>query len=127
MGIKFDQSIKIDIELLNKVSLNYSISTNNDCSFCDKKNHEVKKIFKGKYATICDECINLCEEIIDEKIEERIKSGSPKINTGTWNPACSFCLRSVNDPKILLLIEGNQEKYICDHCTFIFVDELKFI
>jgi len=126
MYVKDDLQRSINHYQMEKISLDYCISTNNDCSFCDKKNHEVKKIFKGKYATICDECINLCEEIIDEKIEERIKSGSPKINTGTWNPACSFCLRSVNDPKILLLIEGNQEKYICDHCTFIFVDELKF-
>ena len=127
MYVKDDLQRSINHYQMEKISLDYSISTNNDCSFCDKKNHEVKKIFKGKYATICDECINLCEEIIDEKIEERIKSGSPKINTGTWNPACSFCLRSVNDPEILVLIEGNQEKYICDHCTFIFVDVLKFI
>jgi len=127
MSIKFDHQMYINVEQIEKISLEYSISNSNDCSFCDKKNHEVKKIFKGKFATICNECIEICKEIIDEKTEERIKSGSPKINTGTWNPSCSFCARSVNDPEILLLIEGNQEKYICDHCTFIFVDELKFI
>ena len=57
---------KIDIE--EKVSLLYSISPNNDCSFCDKKSHEVRKIFKGKHATICDECVELCRETITLKI-----------------------------------------------------------
>ena len=127
MDIKFDQQININVEQIEKISLEYSISNINDCSFCDKKNHEVKKIFKGKYATICYECIELCEEIIDEKTEERIKSGVHKVSLGTWNPSCSFCIRHVNDPEVFHFIEGNPGKYICDKCTLIFVDELKFI
>jgi LPS O-antigen subunit length determinant protein (WzzB/FepE family) len=63
------------LDLNDKLSLHYSISSNNDCSFCEKKSYEVRKIFKGKYATICDECVELCEEIIEEEVEERIKGG----------------------------------------------------
>jgi hypothetical protein len=51
-----------------KISVNYGISMEKDCSFCEKKSHEVKYIFKGKYATICDECVELCRETITLKI-----------------------------------------------------------
>lgn len=121
------QNLTINFVPNDKAALAYSISSNSECSFCDTKNNESRKLFKGKNATICDECVCLCEEIVDEKTEERIKSGLPKINTRTWNPSCSFCIRSVNNPEVLLLIEGNLDKYICDKCTLIFVDELKFI
>ena len=115
-----------EVSLSEKYQLNYSISPNNDCSFCDKKSYEVLKIFKGKYATICDECVELCEEIIEEEMEERIKLDLMDIRPLSSNLACSFCTKSHMDPEILLLIAG-PEKYICDKCTLIFIDELKFI
>jgi ATP-dependent Clp protease ATP-binding subunit ClpX len=35
------------------------------CSFCGKSQHEVKKLIAGLYdCCICDECINLCYDII---------------------------------------------------------------
>jgi ATP-dependent protease Clp ATPase subunit len=119
-------SSEIEIDTKDKVSLEFSISSNNDCSFCDKKSHEVKKVFKGKYATICDECVELCEEIIEEEMEERIKLDLMDIRPISSNLACSFCTKSHMNPELLLLIAG-PEKYICDKCTLIFVDELKFI
>ena len=115
-----------EVSLSEKYQLNYSISPNNDCSFCDKKSYEVLKIFKGKYATICDECVELCEEIIEEEMEERIKLDLMDIRPISSNLACSFCTKSHMDLEVLLLIAG-PEKYICDKCTLIFVDELKFI
>jgi ATP-dependent protease Clp ATPase subunit len=117
---------ELGIDLNGKLSLQYSISPNNDCSFCDKKSYEVLKIFKGKYATICDECVELCEEIIEEEMEERIKLDLMDIRPISSNLACSFCTKSHTNPEVLLLIAG-PEKYICDKCTLIFVDELKFI
>ena len=115
---------KIDIE--EKVSLLYSISPNNDCSFCDKKSQEVRKIFKGKYATICDECVELCEEIIEEETEERTKLGTMHIKAINSDLVCSFCTRQHVDPDLFILIAG-PEKYICDKCALVFADELKFI
>ena len=114
------------IEIEDKVSLLYSISPNNDCSFCDKKSHEVIKMFKGKYATICDECVELCKEIIEEETEERMKLGTMNIRPLSSNLACSFCTRPHLDPEVFLLIAG-PDNLICDKCTLIFVDELKFI
>jgi ATP-dependent protease Clp ATPase subunit len=109
-----------------KISVNYSISLGKDCSFCDKKSDEVIKMFKGKYATICDECVELCEEIIEEETEERMKLGTMDIRPLSSNLACSFCTRPHLDPEVFLLIAG-PDNLICDKCTLIFVDELKFI
>ena len=109
-----------------KISVNYSISLEKDCSFCDKKSHEVIKIFKGKYATICDECVGLCEEIIEEETEERIKLGLMEIRPLSSDLACSFCIKSHLDPDVFLLIAGPND-LICDKCVLVFLDELKFI
>src|SRR3979490_1777313 len=38
------------------------------CSFCGKSQRQVKKLIAGPGVYICDECIDLCNEIIDEEI-----------------------------------------------------------
>ena len=40
------------------------------CSFCGKSQHEVKKLIAGPSVFICDECIDLCNEIIEEELAE---------------------------------------------------------
>jgi ATP-dependent Clp protease ATP-binding subunit ClpX len=42
------------------------------CSFCGKSQHEVRKLIAGPSVYICDECIALCNDIIQEEIEEEI-------------------------------------------------------
>jgi ATP-dependent Clp protease ATP-binding subunit ClpX len=39
-----------------------------NCSFCGKSQHEVKKLIAGPSVFICDECIDLCTDIIQEEI-----------------------------------------------------------
>jgi len=47
------------------------------CSFCGKSQREVKKLIAGPTVHICDECIELCNDIIAEEAEkEDIKTGS---------------------------------------------------
>ena len=43
------------------------------CSFCGKNQKEVKKLIAGPAVYICDECIQLCGEIIDEENEKDIR------------------------------------------------------
>jgi ATP-dependent Clp protease ATP-binding subunit ClpX len=38
------------------------------CSFCGKSQKQVKKLIAGPGVYICDECIDLCNEIIDEEL-----------------------------------------------------------
>src|SRR4051794_22080165 len=50
------------------------------CSFCGKSQREVKKLIAGPTVHICDECIELCNDIIAEEAEkEDLRAGSTKI------------------------------------------------
>ncbi len=46
------------------------------CSFCGKSQHEVRKLIAGPSVFICDECVELCNDIIWEEIQERSISGA---------------------------------------------------
>ena len=41
------------------------------CSFCGKSQKEVKKIIAGPSVYICNECINLCDKIIEDEVKEK--------------------------------------------------------
>jgi len=47
------------------------------CSFCGKNQKEVKKLIAGPAVYICDECIQLCSEIIEEESEQETKEMEP--------------------------------------------------
>jgi ATP-dependent Clp protease ATP-binding subunit ClpX len=49
------------------------------CSFCGKSQHEVKKLIAGPSVFICDECVDLCNDIIREEIQEQNDSGQSKL------------------------------------------------
>jgi ATP-dependent Clp protease ATP-binding subunit ClpX len=52
------------------------------CSFCGKSQHEVKKLIAGPSVFICDECIDLCTDIIQEEIAKLPKEeGSDALPT----------------------------------------------
>ena len=40
------------------------------CSFCGKSQHEVRKLIAGPSVFICDECVDLCNDIITEELQE---------------------------------------------------------
>jgi ATP-dependent Clp protease ATP-binding subunit ClpX len=44
------------------------------CSFCGKSQHEVRKLIAGPSVFICDECVDLCNDIITEEMQESGKS-----------------------------------------------------
>lgn len=45
------------------------------CSFCGKSQHEVRKLIAGPSVFICDECVDLCNDIIREEIQESNSEG----------------------------------------------------
>ncbi len=45
------------------------------CSFCGKSQHEVRKLIAGPSVFICDECVELCNDIIREEVEEKESGG----------------------------------------------------
>ncbi|MDQ6982458.1 MAG: ATP-dependent Clp protease ATP-binding subunit ClpX [Mariprofundus sp.] len=56
------------------------------CSFCGKSQHDVKKLIAGPTVFICDECIELCNEIIVEELSGEQKEDDKK-ETGLPRPA----------------------------------------
>jgi len=51
------------------------------CSFCGKSQHEVRKLIAGPSVYICDECVELCNDIIREELEESGVADRDKLPT----------------------------------------------
>ncbi len=49
------------------------------CSFCGKSQHEVRKLIAGPSVFVCDECVELCNDIIREEMEEKSTGGGNKL------------------------------------------------
>jgi len=49
------------------------------CSFCGKSQHEVRKLIAGPSVFICDECVELCNDIIREEMQESVAQSSDKL------------------------------------------------
>src|SRR5690625_1924166 len=49
------------------------------CSFCGKSEHEVRKLIAGPSVFVCDECVELCNDIIREELQAKpANKGLPK-------------------------------------------------
>ena len=51
------------------------------CSFCGKSQHEVRKLIAGPTVFICDECVELCKDIIHEEAKSALsksRDGIPR-------------------------------------------------
>jgi len=51
------------------------------CSFCGKSQHEVRKLIAGPSVYICDECVELCNDIIREELDESSTDKREKLPT----------------------------------------------
>ena len=58
------------------------------CSFCGKDQHEVKKLIAGPSVFICDECVDLCNDIIREEIQGE---HGPKTRAGSLPTPKEIC------------------------------------
>jgi ATP-dependent Clp protease ATP-binding subunit ClpX len=49
------------------------------CSFCGKSQHEVRKLIAGPSVFVCDECVELCNDIIREELDDRADRSNDKL------------------------------------------------
>ena len=63
------------------------------CSFCGKSQHEVRKLIAGPSVFICDECVDLCEDIIREEAIEDISN----TEEGEQHPSPAEIHEGLND------------------------------
>ena len=75
------------------------------CSFCGKSQDQVRKLIAGPGVYICDECIDLCNEILDEELldNQANTNNSPQVKKKlpTNNPKKSVPLELTSIPKPL--------------------------
>jgi len=65
------------------------------CSFCGKSQDEVRKLIAGPTVYICDECIDLCNDIIAEEVDHEAQLEGPASpvsspNAPTWCRVCQL-------------------------------------
>jgi ATP-dependent Clp protease ATP-binding subunit ClpX len=49
------------------------------CSFCGKSQHEVRKLIAGPSVFVCDECVELCNDIIREELEDSAETSQENL------------------------------------------------
>ena len=67
------------------------------CSFCGKSQHEVKKLIAGPSVYICNECVDLCDDIIKEEIAELTSNAETSTNSNKKLPTPHDIRASLDD------------------------------
>jgi ATP-dependent Clp protease ATP-binding subunit ClpX len=60
------------------------------CSFCGKSQHEVRKLIAGPSVFVCDECVELCNDIIREEVQEEQNAALSKGKFPTPQEICKI-------------------------------------
>ena len=67
------------------------------CSFCGKNQDQVRRLIAGPNVYICDECVELCDEIIQEEIVDNVEEETTSL------PKPKEMMDILNDYKQLLI------------------------
>ena len=88
------------------------------CSFCGKSQHEVRKLIAGPTVFICDECVELCMDIIREenKVVTSPKTGNVETPKELYNLLNDYVVGQDDAKKILSVAVHNHYKRI-DNAT----------
>ena len=80
------------------------------CSFCSKSQDEVSKLIAGPDVYICDECVDVCQEIIADRVIEKPDGTSPSDS----KYVCNLCggLSSAEQTTII----RDQGAVVCKSC-----------
>jgi ATP-dependent Clp protease ATP-binding subunit ClpX len=54
--------------------------TNHCCDFCGKNKEDVEKLIVGEHAAICNDCIDLCVDILDDEKVKKVSTSTKKLN-----------------------------------------------
>ena len=59
------------------------------CSFCNKDQNDVRKLIAGPTVFICDECVEVCNDIIAD--DNRFETRGPRATLSGSRSACNGC------------------------------------
>ena len=78
------------------------------CSFCGKTQHEVKELIAGPSVFVCDECVGLCNDIIDDNEFSRLLEADEEGGDRSY-PAASAYLRGKSTDHLMRYVEGRKK------------------
>jgi hypothetical protein len=101
------------------------------CSFCGKKQSQVKKLIAGPGVYVCDECVSLCNEILDEeefadtpgeitKVGETVKKGTKEAYESFLQiklPQLKYASRHAMDGKDLAKLDPDEHRRLLDEAN----------
>jgi hypothetical protein len=79
------------------------------CSFCGKNQQEVRKVIAGPSVHICNECVNLCDEIL---VKENAKEAESAVQS-TEERLCGICMEPRETDELIFLPHA---AYMCAGC-----------
>lgn len=82
--------------------------TEASCSFCGKKQNEARKLIAGPAVHICDECVDLCKNIVVQEAE----TDQTETNSGE-NRLCGICMEARESDELIFLPHA---AYMCAGC-----------
>ena len=84
------------------------------CSFCGKSQHEVRKLIAGPTVFICDECVELCMEIIREEHKNNVVKSEDGVPTPTeiWGVLNDYVIGQERAKRVLSVAVHNHYKRI---------------
>ena len=83
------------------------------CSFCGKSQNEVRKLVAGPSVHICDECIELCKNILVEELDSGGRKGKSAKATVSENRLCGICMEERESDELIFLPHA---AYMCAGC-----------
>lgn len=88
------------------------------CSFCRKTQRQVRKLIAGSHVYICDECVELCNDILQEEWEsEQVPDHAPPSNQSTifkHSASCSLFHLPAAVGELLPILERG---FLCAACV----------
>ena len=84
------------------------------CSFCGKSQHEVRKLIAGPSVFVCDECVDLCNDIIQEELQDQKTDGNTELPTPVEINGCldDYVIGQNRAKKILSVAVYNHYKRV---------------
>jgi len=88
------------------------------CSFCGKTQRQVRKLIAGPHVYICDECVELCNDILQEEWEaEQVHDHAPPSAQSPifkHSAICSLCHLPATIGELLPIVERG---FLCAACV----------
>ena len=84
------------------------------CSFCGKTRNSVRKIIAGPNVYICDECIDLCNDILGGEYPNHknlVKKEPRKFSAG--DISCAFCNMPAQNTECLIIPDRGSLCFVC--------------